>query len=193
MRVQGGADGRRPRPAPAVEDQGWFFDTELLVLAEHNGLRIHEVPVDWVDDPDSRVDVVETAKADLRGVWRMWRSRRDGLPRTGRPPPDPRWRRRPPSLLAGPRQPARAVRLDRRREHLLFALLFALLAGPLGPGVADIVALGVCAVANTAANRRLTFALRGDPAGPPLPRWPRARAPPPRAHLLTLLVSRSPA
>ena len=43
---------------PLVEDEGWFFDTELLVLAEHNGLRIHEVPVDWVDDPDSRVDIV---------------------------------------------------------------------------------------------------------------------------------------
>ena len=56
---------------PMVEDQGWFFDTELLVLAEHNGLRIHEVPVDWVDDPDSRVNVVGTAKADLQGVWRM--------------------------------------------------------------------------------------------------------------------------
>src|SRR5438552_16924440 len=58
---------------PMVEDQGWFFDTELLVLAEHNGLRIHEVPVDWVDDPDSRVDVVATAKADLQGIWRMVR------------------------------------------------------------------------------------------------------------------------
>ena len=43
---------------PLVEDTGWFFDTELLVLAERAGLRIHEVPVDWVDDPDSRVDVV---------------------------------------------------------------------------------------------------------------------------------------
>ena len=41
---------------PLVEDDGWFFDTELLLLAERNGLRIHEVPVDWVDDPDSRVD-----------------------------------------------------------------------------------------------------------------------------------------
>src|SRR5205823_8785908 len=56
---------------PLVEDDEWFFDTELLVLAEHNGLRIHEVPVDWVDDPDSRVDVYGTAKADLRGIWRM--------------------------------------------------------------------------------------------------------------------------
>ena len=52
---------------PLVEDDGWFFDTELLVLAERGGLRIHEVPVDWVDDPDSRVDIVATAVADLRG------------------------------------------------------------------------------------------------------------------------------
>src|SRR4029453_14765868 len=53
---------------PLVEDDGWFFDTELLVLAERSGLRIHEVPVDWVDDPDSRVDVVATAMADLKGI-----------------------------------------------------------------------------------------------------------------------------
>ncbi len=55
---------------PLIEDDGWFFDTELLVLAEHNGLRIHEVPVDWVDDPDSRVDVASTARDDLKGIWR---------------------------------------------------------------------------------------------------------------------------
>ena len=59
---------------PAVEDQAWFFDTELLMRAQWAGLRIHEVPVDWVDDPDSRVDVVKTALDDLRGIWRLvWR------------------------------------------------------------------------------------------------------------------------
>jgi glycosyltransferase involved in cell wall biosynthesis len=56
---------------PQVEDQAWFFDTELLVLAERSGLRIHEVPVDWVDDPDSRVDIVRTALDDLRGIARL--------------------------------------------------------------------------------------------------------------------------
>jgi glycosyltransferase involved in cell wall biosynthesis len=56
---------------PMVEDDTWFFDTELLVLAERSGLRIHEVPVDWVDDPDSRVDVVRTALDDLRGIRRL--------------------------------------------------------------------------------------------------------------------------
>jgi len=61
------------RLLPLVEDTGWFFDTEVLALAERNGLRIHEVPVDWVDDPDSRVDILETSLADLHGIWRLLR------------------------------------------------------------------------------------------------------------------------
>jgi len=70
---------------PLVEDDGWFFDTELLVLAQRNGLRIHEVPVDWVDDPDSRVDVAATARADLRGIWRLMRTLSAGRGRVGAP------------------------------------------------------------------------------------------------------------
>jgi glycosyltransferase involved in cell wall biosynthesis len=58
---------------PAVEDQAWFFDTELLLAAQRRGLRIHEVPVDWVEDPDSRVEVVQTALEDLRGMARVAR------------------------------------------------------------------------------------------------------------------------
>jgi glycosyltransferase involved in cell wall biosynthesis len=61
---------------PQVLDEGWFFDTELLVLAQRAGLRIHEVPVDWTDDPDSRVDIVRTALDDLRGVARLMFSAR---------------------------------------------------------------------------------------------------------------------
>ncbi len=56
---------------PHVQDTSWFFDTELLVLAERAGMRIAEVPVDWVDDPDSRVDIRATALADLRGIARL--------------------------------------------------------------------------------------------------------------------------
>ena len=54
-----------------VEDNTWFFDTELLILAQRRGLRLHEVPADWTDDPDSRVAIVRTAIDDLKGVWRM--------------------------------------------------------------------------------------------------------------------------
>ncbi len=64
------------RLLPEVVDEDWFFDTELLVRAERHGLRIHEVPVDWVDDTDSRVDVVRTAQDDLKGVLRLLHDKR---------------------------------------------------------------------------------------------------------------------
>ena len=67
------------RLLPYVEDNAWFFDTELLVTAERLGLRIGEVPVHWVDDPDSRVHIVSTAADDLRGVWRMLVRRPKGV------------------------------------------------------------------------------------------------------------------
>jgi len=69
--------GRREvvqRLLPLVVDDGWFFDTELLLLAERNGLRIHEVPVDWVEDLDSRVDLPSTIAGDLAGLWRVRRA-----------------------------------------------------------------------------------------------------------------------
>src|ERR1700733_256887 len=62
---------------PAVEDDGWFFDTELLMLAQRRGLRIAEIPIVWVEDPDSKVDIVHTALDDLRGIARL-RFRADG-------------------------------------------------------------------------------------------------------------------
>jgi hypothetical protein len=56
---------------PQVADERWFFDTELLYLAQRNRFAIHEVPVRWVDDPDSRVDILATARADLHGIRRL--------------------------------------------------------------------------------------------------------------------------
>jgi putative flippase GtrA len=117
---------------PEIQDLGWFFDTELLVLAQRRGLRIHEVAVDWIDDPDSRVDIVSTAVSDLRGVVR----------------------------LLFDRPVARFVTIG-VASTLAYALLYLLLRAPLGAGGANAVALALTAVANTQANRRFTFRIRG--------------------------------
>ncbi|MDB5080280.1 MAG: hypothetical protein JWP00_2204 [Chloroflexi bacterium] len=64
---------------PMVENNEWFFDTELLLLAEHNNLPIFEVPVRWVEDLDSRVNIIKTALEDVKGLWRVrkefWRGK----------------------------------------------------------------------------------------------------------------------
>ena len=60
---------------PEVENNEWFFDTELLLLAEERGLRIYEVPVDWIEDLDSRVKIAATALEDIKGLLRV-RARR---------------------------------------------------------------------------------------------------------------------
>ncbi len=72
---------------PLVRDNAWFFDSELLVVAQSNGYRLVEVPVRWVDDADSRVAIVRTAIEDLRGIWRL---RTGGVPRAARAPSEDR-------------------------------------------------------------------------------------------------------
>ena len=57
--------------APLVVDNGWFFDTEMLLIAETNGYRIKEIPVKWTDDPDSRVKIISTAWEDIKGLLRL--------------------------------------------------------------------------------------------------------------------------
>src|SRR6185312_7143033 len=152
------------RLLPLVEDTGWFFDTELLVLAERAGLRIHEVPVDWVDDPDSKVDIVATAIEDLRGIARVGRALTTGtLPlaelrtQLGRAPLEPSV---PGVPSAMPRQLVRfaAIGVASTVAHLVLFALLRLVAGAI---LANVVALLVTSVANTAANRRLTFGVRG--------------------------------
>jgi putative flippase GtrA len=146
------------RLLPAIEDNGWFFDTELLLLAERNGLRIHEVAVDWIDDVDSRVQVVSTAITDLKGTARMaWRFA------TGRG-----------RVELGPL--ARApVANDFGRRFVAFALiglastsvslaLFLSTYGAIGPVAANIVALTATFVGNAWANARYTERR-------PRPRW----------------------
>jgi glycosyltransferase involved in cell wall biosynthesis len=63
---------------PIVEDDGWFLDTELLVLSEKMGYRIADIPVRWIEDDDSRVRILQTAWADLKGVNRLRRMVRSG-------------------------------------------------------------------------------------------------------------------
>ena len=121
---------------PLVQDTGWFFDTELLVLAERAGLRIHEVPVDWVDDPDSRVDIVSTAIADLKGVARLIKT------------------------FATTQQAIRFAAIG-IASTLAYLALFLLMRTELGAQGANLAALLITAIANTAANRRLTFGVRG--------------------------------
>ncbi len=58
---------------PLVKDNEWFFDTELLVLAEKKGYRIKDIPVKWIEDPDTRVKLAKTITDDLRGLWRLRR------------------------------------------------------------------------------------------------------------------------
>jgi putative flippase GtrA len=121
-----------PTLLPEVKDESWFFDTELLVRAQRRGLRIHEVPVDWIDDPDSRVSIVRTAVDDLRGVAR----------------------------LAADTPVARFMGVG-VLSTIAYVLLFLALRGPLGAAGANALALALTAIANTAANRRVTFGIRG--------------------------------
>ncbi|MCX4744106.1 bifunctional glycosyltransferase family 2/GtrA family protein [Kitasatospora sp. NBC_01287] len=153
------------RLLPLVEDGGWFFDTELLVLAERAGLRVHEVPVDWVDDPDSSVRIVRTATDDLKGVWRIGRALATGaLPLDALRRPsgdDPRDR-----PAAGGARPAAVRQLAAFAvigglSTLLYLGLYAALRLGTGPQAANALALLPATLANTAANRRLTFKVRG--------------------------------
>src|SRR5215470_5219760 len=149
---------------PLTEDTGWFFDTELLVLAERAGLRIHEVPVDWIDDPDSRVSIIATALADLRGIARLGIALARGtitVPVLRGPSP--------PGLRPGG-APGRYGQLASQLARFVvvgvastvaYVLLYLLLRGVLAAQAANALSLLITAVANTAANRRLTFGIRG--------------------------------
>ena len=116
---------------PEVADEGWFFDTELLIQAQRRGLRINEVPVDWVEDPDSKVEVLPTAIEDLRGVARLLLQ-----------PPIARF------LIIG------AI------STIAYAAVYLVLRLGLRGPLANALALAITAIANTQANRRYTFGVR---------------------------------
>jgi len=174
---------------PLVEDDEWFFDTEVLVTAQRLGLRIHEVPVDWVDDTDSRVQVVHTALQDLRGVWRMLgpESRKHAVLLAARPVPNTESDGSPADLALvsdertiGPvrgsvstgtvADPAPGVSADEllrfagvgAASTAAYAALFASLEPALGSYGANTVAIGLCSLANTAAHRGMASAGRNQ-------------------------------
>lgn len=147
---------------PLVEDSEWFFDTELLVLAERIGLRIHEVPVDWIDDPDSRVDILDTVRKDLLGVWRLGRALSlgtlplDELRRSlGREPLVPGVPRGMISQLV-------RFGIVGVASTVAYAVLYLVLHSMIGAQAANFVALLATAILNTAANRAFTFGVRGS-------------------------------
>ncbi|HWE66892.1 MAG TPA: dolichyl-phosphate beta-glucosyltransferase [Acidimicrobiales bacterium] len=140
---------------PLVQDEEWFFDTELLITAERLGLRISEVPVDWVDDPDSRVRIVQTALNDLRGVWRISHGR--GRDLTRRP-------------SSGPSAAVDQVAADQLMRfagvgaistlgYLFLFVAWRPLAGSFG---ANTLALAICTFFNMAVHRELA-GTRGAP------------------------------
>ncbi|GAA12236.1 glycosyltransferase [Gordonia alkanivorans] len=150
---------------PFVVDTGWFFDTELLVLAEQIGLRIAEVPVDWVDDQDSIVDIVPTALADLKGCARVGLALAMGrLPIAQLRASIGRGRAAGPQIDGVPKglvgQLARFCVVG-VASTISFAVLFLALHSFLGAQVSNLVALAITAVLNTAANRRFSFGVRG--------------------------------
>lgn len=150
----------------SVHDDGWFFDTELLLLAEHNGLRVHEVPVDWVEDADSRVRIWSTVVGDVRGLVRVGRAKVTGAARVAglpqRPAPRPT---HPDAVLAaqggGLVWQLAAFGLIGLVSTAATAVLYALLRSWAPPLVANLVALVAVTLLNTEANRRLTFAGSG--------------------------------
>jgi glycosyltransferase involved in cell wall biosynthesis len=146
---------------PHVQDTNWFFDTELLVIAERAGLRIHEVPVDWVDDASSSVDIIGTAIEDLKGMVRVGHSIA-----TGRIPLERIYEelgRHPLAAASYPSFFGQVVRFGAIGvlSTAAYALLFLLFHLALPGQLANFLALLITAVANTAANRHFTFGVRG--------------------------------
>jgi glycosyltransferase involved in cell wall biosynthesis len=120
------------RLLPEVKDQSWFFDTELLIQAQRRGLRIHEVAVDWVEDQDSRVEIMATAADDLRGIARL--------------------------LLQLELARFAVIGVIMTIGYaLLYLMLRQWLSGPL----ANVLALGITTPLNTQLNRIYTFGVRG--------------------------------
>ena len=135
---------------PLVADNALFFDTELLLLAERNGLRIHEVPVDWVDTESvSRCQTPPPPiSKDSVASYEFWE--RGWIPSRSRPVSEARQ-----FLPIGP-----IARVGLFTTLSYFALFF-LLTPFLGVYAANVVVLAICTATNIAAHGRFTFVTHG--------------------------------
>lgn len=136
---------------PLVRDDRWFFDTEFLFLAERNGFRIHEVPVDWVDDADSRVDVAGVAWEDLRGVARLLCNSATGQRRIEMP--------------SNRDQHLRSSQATRYAgvgilSAIAYLTIFFLLREQIGIYAANVLAMAVSTIGSTIAHAFFTFGPR---------------------------------
>ena len=162
-----------------VADDSWFFDTELLLVAEHNGLRVHEVPVDWVEDTDTRVHIGKTVSEDLRGLLRVARAKASGAATVPGLPHRPEPRPTHPDAVLARRDTGLlwqivSFALIGGVSTVATLLLYALFREWWPPLAANLVALVLTTLLNTEANRRLTFLGSRGPTG--------------RVHLQSLLV-----
>lgn len=147
-----------------VTDDGWFFDTELLLLAEYNGLRVHEVPVDWIEDADSRVRLVTVAAHNLRCLMRTARSIASGAADVDLPP-RPGLRPNHPEAVVRRERSSTLARLGAftvvgAASTMVHAGLYLLLRTWWTPAFSNLGALLLTGFANTEANRRWTFPYR---------------------------------
>ena len=56
---------------PLIKNNEWFFDTELLFLAERKGYKTKEIPVKWTEDKDSRVKIAKTSSNYIKSILRL--------------------------------------------------------------------------------------------------------------------------
>jgi putative flippase GtrA len=141
---------------PAVDDNNWFFDTELLLIAQRHGLRIHEVPVDCLDEYESSVDLFRTAYDDIRGMARVARRLVAGALHVPLPPSARRAKL--PSGVAGQLLPFTVIGVLSTAAYVLLYLWLRTIMPALG---ANALSLVLTTIVNTAANRRFTFGVRG--------------------------------
>ncbi|WP_020105141.1 bifunctional glycosyltransferase family 2/GtrA family protein [Nocardia sp. 348MFTsu5.1] len=149
---------------PMIDDTGWFFDTEMLVIAQRAGLRIAEIPVDWIDDPASKVDIIATAIEDIKGCWRVGRALAAGRLPVAELRESLGRHEIGPQVVGVPRGlTGQLVRFCMVGviSTAAYAVLYLALHSIVGAQAANLLALLITAVFNTAANRAFTFGVRG--------------------------------